>query len=148
MAQSQHSCGQHGRNSSSVDSRPRGCPQVFGFINFLLWVGNIWFVFKETGWYKMGQRYPTRSSSGKRGGDMRQRLYSESSFELPEESFGSQAWRQDSWKPARGGATQQLPRQGSSVNLSLPHTYLGRPVVPDRESQVASHGPIIVVNKV
>lgn len=125
---------------------------MFGFINVLLWVGNIWFVFKETGWYKMGHRYPTRSSSGKRGGDMRQRLYSESSFELPEESFVAQVCRQDSWKPSKGGVAQQLSRQGSSVTessggLSLPHTYLGRSVVPDRESQAASHGPIIIVNK-
>ncbi|CAL8354692.1 unnamed protein product [Gadus morhua 'NCC'] len=25
---------------------------VFGFLNFVLWAGNIWFVFKETGWHK------------------------------------------------------------------------------------------------
>uniref|UniRef100_A0A3B4WY72 MARVEL domain-containing protein n=1 Tax=Seriola lalandi dorsalis TaxID=1841481 RepID=A0A3B4WY72_SERLL len=25
------------------------CLQVFGFVNVVLWVGNIWFVFKETG---------------------------------------------------------------------------------------------------
>lgn len=137
---------------SSTDSCP-GSLQVFGFINVLLWVGNIWFVFKETRWYKMGQRYPTRSSSGKRGGDMRQRLYSESSFELPDESFGAQLFRQDSWKASRGGVAQQLTRQGSTVkesssSLGLPHSYLGRPVVPERESQVASQGPIIIVNKV
>lgn len=24
--------------------------QAFGFINLILWVGNLWFVFKETGW--------------------------------------------------------------------------------------------------
>uniref|UniRef100_A0A3Q2Z4Z5 Synaptoporin b n=1 Tax=Hippocampus comes TaxID=109280 RepID=A0A3Q2Z4Z5_HIPCM len=66
----------------------RGPPVVFGFINVILWAGNIWFVFKETGWYKMGQRYPTRSTSGKR--EMRQRLYSESSFEIQEENFGPQ----------------------------------------------------------
>ncbi|NXY91674.1 SYNPR protein, partial [Alcedo cyanopectus] len=23
---------------------------VFGFLNLVLWTGNIWFVFKETGW--------------------------------------------------------------------------------------------------
>lgn len=25
--------------------------QLFGFINFLLWAGNCWFVFKETAWH-------------------------------------------------------------------------------------------------
>ncbi|XP_030062379.1 synaptoporin [Microcaecilia unicolor] len=34
---------------------------VFGFLNFILWAGNIWFVFKETGWHSSGQRYPTES---------------------------------------------------------------------------------------
>ncbi|KAI5607062.1 synaptoporin isoform X1, partial [Silurus asotus] len=33
---------------------------VFGYLNFILWAGNIWFVFKETGWHKGGAaRYPT-----------------------------------------------------------------------------------------
>lgn len=25
-------------------------PQAFGFCNLILWIGNLWFVFKETGW--------------------------------------------------------------------------------------------------
>ncbi|XP_031143292.2 synaptoporin [Sander lucioperca] len=117
---------------------------VFGFVNVILWVGNIWFVFKETGWYKTGQRYPTRNASGKRSSEMRQRLYSESSFEQPEEGFGPQPSRQDSFN-------QQLNRQGSfnqaKVSLSLPHAYLGKPVIYDRDNKVASQGPIIFVNK-
>uniref|UniRef100_A0A8C5NC91 Synaptoporin-like n=1 Tax=Gouania willdenowi TaxID=441366 RepID=A0A8C5NC91_GOUWI len=64
------------------------CSVVFGFVNLMLWVGNIWFVYKETGWYKTGHRYPTRSASGKRSSEMRQRLYSESSFDQPDEGFG------------------------------------------------------------
>ncbi|XP_039630645.1 synaptophysin a [Polypterus senegalus] len=31
---------------------------VFGFLNFILWAGNIWFVFKETGWTAPFMRYP------------------------------------------------------------------------------------------
>lgn len=118
--------------------------QVFGFVNVVLWVGNIWFVFKETGWYKTGQRYPTRIASGKRASGMRQRLYSESSFEQAEESFGPQPSRQDSFN-------QQVNRQGtfnqSQVSLSLPHAYLGKPVVYDRENKVVSQGPMIFVNE-
>uniref|UniRef100_A0A7N5JFG2 MARVEL domain-containing protein n=1 Tax=Ailuropoda melanoleuca TaxID=9646 RepID=A0A7N5JFG2_AILME len=30
---------------------------VFGFLNFILWAGNIWFVFKETGWHSSGTSY-------------------------------------------------------------------------------------------
>ncbi|XP_049445361.1 synaptoporin-like [Epinephelus fuscoguttatus] len=115
---------------------------VFGFVNVILWVGNIWFVFKETGWYKTGQRYPTRSASGKRASGMRQRLYSESSFEQPEESFGPQPSRQNSFN-------QQVSRQSSinqsQVSLSLPHAYLGKPVI--YENKVVSQGPMIFVNE-
>uniref|UniRef100_A0A3Q3WYZ9 MARVEL domain-containing protein n=1 Tax=Mola mola TaxID=94237 RepID=A0A3Q3WYZ9_MOLML len=86
---------------------------VFGFVNAVLWAGNIWFVFKETGWYKRGQRFPTSSVSRKRTSEMRQRLYSESSFDLPEESFRPQLSRQDGFNQSRGGFGQQVQRQGS-----------------------------------
>uniref|UniRef100_A0A8C6GG28 Synaptophysin n=1 Tax=Mus spicilegus TaxID=10103 RepID=A0A8C6GG28_MUSSI len=32
--------------------------QVFGFLNLVLWVGNLWFVFKETGWAAPFMRAP------------------------------------------------------------------------------------------
>lgn len=46
---------------------------MFGFLNFILWAGNIWFVFKETGWHSSGTRYPQdttqkQSSSYNQGG--------------------------------------------------------------------------------
>ncbi|XP_060898932.1 synaptoporin b [Labrus mixtus] len=120
---------------------------VFGFVNVLLWVGNIWFVFKETGWYKTGQRYPTRSASGKRSSEMRQRLYSESSFDLPEESSGPQLTRQNSFNLSKGDFGQHVYTPNSfgpsQVTLSLPQAYHGKP----REINVASQGPMIFVNE-
>lgn len=125
--------------------------QVFGFVNVVLWVGNIWFVFKETGWYKTGQRYPTRSASGKRASEMRQRLYSESSFDQPDESFGPHPFRQESFNQSKGDFGQQVQKQGSfnqsQVSLSLPNAYLGKPVIYERENKVASQGPMIFVNE-
>uniref|UniRef100_A0A3B4V8D8 Synaptoporin b n=1 Tax=Seriola dumerili TaxID=41447 RepID=A0A3B4V8D8_SERDU len=101
---------------------------VFGFVNVVLWVGNIWFVFKETGWYKTGQRYPTRSASGKRSSEMRQ---------------------QNSFNQSKGG--QQVHRQASlnqsQAGFSLPQTYLGKPVICERENKVTSQGPMIFVNE-
>lgn len=83
---------------------------------------------------------------------MRQRLYSESSFDLPEESFGPQPSRQDNVNQSKAGFGQQVHRQASikesHVSLNLPHTYLGRPAATDRENQVVSQGPMIFVNKV
>ncbi|XP_071657390.1 synaptophysin-like isoform X2 [Patagioenas fasciata] len=31
---------------------------IFGFLNLVLWTGNVWFVFKETGWGGLGPRAP------------------------------------------------------------------------------------------
>ncbi|XP_034022305.1 synaptoporin [Thalassophryne amazonica] len=122
---------------------------VFGFVNFFLWAGNIWFVFKETGWYKTGQKYPTRSASGKRSSEMRQRLYSGSSFDQPEESFVPQPSRQNSYTQSEGDFGQQVCRQGSfnqsQVTFSLPQTYLGN--LCDRDNKFASKGPMIFVNE-
>uniref|UniRef100_A0A3B3WLF4 MARVEL domain-containing protein n=1 Tax=Poecilia mexicana TaxID=48701 RepID=A0A3B3WLF4_9TELE len=87
----------------------RGPLVVFGFLNAILWSGNIWFVFKETGWYKTGQRYPSRTSSRKRSSEMRERLYSESSFDQPDDGFGP--FRQDSFTESRGNYDKQLERQ-------------------------------------
>ncbi|KAM9410530.1 synaptoporin b [Pholidichthys leucotaenia] len=119
---------------------------VFGFVNAALWAGNIWFVFKETSWYKTGQRYPTRSASERRSSSMRQRLYSESSFDLPEESFGPSG--QDSFIHSKGGQAQrQASINQSQVSFSLPQTSLGKPVIYDGEHKVASQGPIIFVHE-
>uniref|UniRef100_A0A8U8BLB9 MARVEL domain-containing protein n=1 Tax=Geospiza parvula TaxID=87175 RepID=A0A8U8BLB9_GEOPR len=44
----------------------RGVPApggaVFGFLNLVLWTGNLWFVFKETGWGGLGARAPPPGS--------------------------------------------------------------------------------------
>uniref|UniRef100_A0A8C2XGY6 Synaptophysin b n=1 Tax=Cyclopterus lumpus TaxID=8103 RepID=A0A8C2XGY6_CYCLU len=37
-------------NLNSLTPNTSLAPQAFGFINLILWIGNLWFVFKETGW--------------------------------------------------------------------------------------------------
>uniref|UniRef100_A0A3B3U957 Synaptoporin b n=1 Tax=Poecilia latipinna TaxID=48699 RepID=A0A3B3U957_9TELE len=85
----------------------------------------------ETGWYKT------------------ERLYSESSFDQPDDGFGP--FRQDSFTESRGNYDKQLERQASinqsQVNFSLPETYLGKAVIYERENKVASQGPVIFVNE-
>ncbi|KAM4613003.1 synaptoporin b [Polymixia lowei] len=124
---------------------------VFGFVNLILWAGNIWFVFKETGWYKTGQRYPTRSVSGRRANGMRQRLYSESSFDQPGESFGQQLYRQESINQSEGDFGQQVYRQASFNqslrSLNMPQTQLGTPVIHNQENKCTLKGPMIFVNE-
>ncbi|CAL9704811.1 unnamed protein product [Knipowitschia caucasica] len=117
---------------------------VFGFVNLVLWAGNIWFVFKETGWYKSGQRYPTRSASGKRTSEMRQRLYSESSFDQPDD-FGPQPFRQNSVSQRE---LQMQPHVQPRSAFVLPQIHVSKPAAPQREASLRTKGPVIFVDEV
>ncbi|TRY59097.1 hypothetical protein DNTS_028633 [Danionella cerebrum] len=58
---------------------------VFGYLNFVLWAGNIWFVFKETGWHKGGAaRYPASSSEKQ---PPAQQVYNQASFDQSGAAF-------------------------------------------------------------
>uniref|UniRef100_A0A4W5M553 Synaptoporin b n=1 Tax=Hucho hucho TaxID=62062 RepID=A0A4W5M553_9TELE len=113
---------------------------AFGFVNFILWAGNIWFVFKETGWYKTGQRYPMRSASERRANGMRdsfyQHPYRQASFDQSRESFGQQHYSQGSFNQSMG-------------SLRLPQTSLGQPIIIS-QGDVTPKGPnpIIFVNDI
>uniref|UniRef100_A0A4W6D4H7 Synaptoporin n=1 Tax=Lates calcarifer TaxID=8187 RepID=A0A4W6D4H7_LATCA len=58
----------------------RGPLIVFGFLNFVLWAGNIWFVFKETGWHKGSSRLAAGASE-KQAGTFNQQPYNQGSFD-------------------------------------------------------------------
>ncbi|KAM9859920.1 synaptoporin [Aulostomus maculatus] len=53
---------------------------VFGFLNFVLWAGNIWFVFKETGWHKGAGRL-AGGATEKQAGTFNQQPYNQGSFD-------------------------------------------------------------------
>ncbi|TNN25044.1 Synaptoporin [Liparis tanakae] len=53
---------------------------VFGFLNFVLWAGNIWFVFKETGWHKGASR-SVGGASEKQSGTFTQQTQRQGSFD-------------------------------------------------------------------
>ncbi|KAM9276846.1 synaptoporin [Morus bassanus] len=73
---------------------------VFGFLNFILWAGNIWFVFKETGWHSSGQRHPPDT------------------MEKQSSSYNQGGYNQDSYGPAGGynqpGSYGQVGEYGQS----------------------------------
>ncbi|XP_024293835.1 synaptoporin-like [Oncorhynchus tshawytscha] len=55
---------------------------VFGFLNFVLWAGNIWFVFKETGWHKGGPaRYAGAPPEKQAATFSQQQPYNQGSFD-------------------------------------------------------------------
>lgn len=81
---------------------------------------------------------------------MRERLYSESSFDHPDDSFD--LIRQDSFNESRGDFDRQFQRQASinqsQVSFSLPETYLGKTVIYERENKAPSQGPVIFANEI
>lgn len=64
---------------------------------------------------------------------MRQRLYSESSFEIQEENFGPQPSKHNNFNKTKEDLGMQAYRQGSfnqsQMSQGLPQTYLGQPVM-------------------
>ncbi|KAK3556752.1 hypothetical protein QTP70_016704 [Hemibagrus guttatus] len=105
---------------------------AFGFLNFSLWAGNIWFAYKETGLHKSGQRYPSRTPSEKRSGSFRQS--SQSSFDQSGTGFGQRLYSQPSFDLSGGG-------------LGLLQTSLGQPNVYRQMGSPTSRGPLIFVNE-
>ncbi|KAM6300854.1 LOW QUALITY PROTEIN: synaptoporin [Aegotheles albertisi] len=73
---------------------------VFGFLNFILWAGNIWFVFKETGWHSSVQRHPPDT------------------MEKQASSYNQGGYNQDSYGPTGGynqpGSYGQVDEYGQS----------------------------------
>ncbi|XP_006902771.1 PREDICTED: synaptophysin-like [Elephantulus edwardii] len=82
---------------------------VFGFLNLVLWVGNLWFVFKETGWAAPFLRAPPSATEKQPApGD----AYGETGYGQgsggygPQDSYGSQGgYQPDYGQPAGGGGS-------------------------------------------
>ncbi|TRY54986.1 hypothetical protein DNTS_020740 [Danionella cerebrum] len=104
---------------------------AFGFMNFFLWAGNIWFAYKETGLHKSFQRYPSRTPSEKRGSF---RQYSQTSFDQSATGLGQRLYSQPSFDLSTGG-------------FSLPQTNLIQPMLYRQASSPTSRGPLIIVNE-
>ncbi|KAM4721112.1 synaptoporin [Rhinophrynus dorsalis] len=76
---------------------------VFGFLNFILWAGNIWFVFKETGWHASGPRYPQETT--------------EKQHSTCNQSLTQGGYNQDSYGPAPAFNQQQQGGFGQQPNF-------------------------------
>lgn len=80
---------------------------MFGFLNLVLWVGNLWFVFKETGWAAPFPRAPPGAPEKQPApGD----AYGEAGYGQgpggygPQDSYGPQGgYQPDYGQPAGGG---------------------------------------------
>ncbi|XP_051509660.1 synaptophysin-like isoform X2 [Myxocyprinus asiaticus] len=78
----------------------KGAQAAFGFCNMVLWAGNLWFVFKETGWLAAfagtyapsGEKQPAPDSIG--------------------QGYGQEGYGQDPYASSQGGYQPDYGQQG------------------------------------
>ena len=89
----------------------RSTSQAFGFLNLILWGGNLWFVFKETGIIAPFMRPPPAQEK-----------------QPAPESFGQQAgYEQDPYAGSQGGYQPDYSQQQGGYNQEPDYTQQGAP---------------------
>nr|XP_033777965.1 synaptophysin isoform X2 [Geotrypetes seraphini] len=63
---------------------------VFGFLNFIIWVGNVWFAFKETGWTAPFMRYPPTTQEKQPAPDSYGQSYNQGPGYGQQDTYGQQ----------------------------------------------------------
>ncbi len=101
------------------------CLQAFGFLNFFLWAGNIWFAYIETGLHKSFQHYPSRTPSEKRGSF---RQYSQTSFDQSGAGFGQKALQSRQFRLIKR-RLQLTPNQSRTTDVLLDRRGVPHPEV-------------------
>lgn len=85
-------------------------PKAFGFINLVLWTGNLWFVFKETGIIAPFMRPPPPQEKPPAG-----------------EAYGQQgAYEQDPYAGSQGGYQPDYNQQGYNQVIRVPRLVQGQ----------------------
>nr|XP_041567869.1 synaptophysin-like [Taeniopygia guttata] len=108
---------------------------VFGFLNLVLWTGNLWFVFKETGWGGLGARAPPP-----RGGSPKRPRPQKGGTAPPRGGTGSPGGG-TSPTTARG-ATGDPPRTGGTAREPPPPSPTRCRVLPSGRGRCAEEPPL------
>uniref|UniRef100_A0A8D0HGW5 Synaptophysin n=1 Tax=Sphenodon punctatus TaxID=8508 RepID=A0A8D0HGW5_SPHPU len=82
-------------------------PKVFGFLNLVLWLGNMWFVFKETGWSAPFVKYPPAAQEKQPAPDTYGDAYSQAPAYGQQDSYGQQGGYQPDYSQQGGDYVQQ-----------------------------------------
>uniref|UniRef100_A0A8D0HFW9 Synaptophysin n=1 Tax=Sphenodon punctatus TaxID=8508 RepID=A0A8D0HFW9_SPHPU len=80
---------------------------VFGFLNLVLWLGNMWFVFKETGWSAPFVKYPPAAQEKQPAPDTYGDAYSQAPAYGQQDSYGQQGGYQPDYSQQGGDYVQQ-----------------------------------------
>ncbi|KAG8447824.1 hypothetical protein GDO86_015070 [Hymenochirus boettgeri] len=85
---------------------------AFGFLNCILWLGNLWFVFKETGWTAPFMKYPPPAQEKQPAPDS----YSQGQGQVQGQGYGQPAsyGQQGGYQPDYYGQQQDYNQQGYS----------------------------------
>uniref|UniRef100_A0A8C4YCD5 Synaptophysin n=1 Tax=Gopherus evgoodei TaxID=1825980 RepID=A0A8C4YCD5_9SAUR len=85
---------------------------VFGFLNLVLWTGNLWFVFKETGWSAPFAKYPPAAPEKQPAPDAYADSYNQGSGYVQQDSYGQQGGYQPEYNQQGYGQPDPYGQQG------------------------------------
>uniref|UniRef100_A0A674IRA5 Synaptophysin n=1 Tax=Terrapene triunguis TaxID=2587831 RepID=A0A674IRA5_9SAUR len=85
---------------------------VFGFLNLVLWTGNLWFVFKETGWSAPFAKYPPAVPEKQPAPDTYADSYNQGSGYVQQDSYGQQGGYQPEYNQQGYGQPDPYAQQG------------------------------------
>uniref|UniRef100_A0A8C3H9E9 Synaptophysin n=1 Tax=Chrysemys picta bellii TaxID=8478 RepID=A0A8C3H9E9_CHRPI len=90
----------------------KGLSDVFGFLNLVLWTGNLWFVFKETGWSAPFAKYPPAVPEKQPAPDTYADSYNQGSGYVQQDSYGQQGGYQPEYNQQGYGQPDPYAQQG------------------------------------
>ncbi|KAG6920627.1 synaptophysin, partial [Chelydra serpentina] len=85
---------------------------VFGFLNLVLWTGNLWFVFKETGWSAPFAKYPPAAPEKQPAPDTFADSYNQGSGYVQQDAYGQQGGYQPEYNQQGYGQPDPYGPQG------------------------------------
>ncbi|XP_075041097.1 synaptophysin [Mixophyes fleayi] len=92
---------------------------AFGFLNCVIWLGNLWFVFKETGWTAPFMKYPPPAQEKQPAPDS----YSQGQGYAQQDSYGQQGGYQPDYYGQQPEYNQQGFSQGTYSQQGVPTSF-------------------------
>ncbi|XP_061469955.1 synaptophysin isoform X1 [Rhineura floridana] len=88
---------------------------VFGFLNLVLWLGNLWFVFKETGWSTPFMKYPPSAQEKQPAPETYGDAYNQAPGYGQQDTYGQQGGYQPDYSQQGYGQQGEYGQQGGYV---------------------------------
>ncbi|XP_053551962.1 synaptophysin [Bombina bombina] len=92
---------------------------AFGFLNLIIWLGNVWFVFKETGWSTPFVKYPPPAQEKQPAPE----TYNQPQGYVQQDSYAQQGGYQPDYYGQQPDYTQQPYSQGTYNQPGVPTSF-------------------------